>query len=382
MLSKVTYVLCAVAAVSGSLHHGDEAGHHEAPLVLQSAALDKEVQPITVHEPHYQHGHHDHHSHHGHQAFHAHHHGHQAHQTHYDHRDHHGHHGHDEHGGHNCYQRYKFGYKILDKYGNKQAREEEADEHNNRKGYYSFIDHNGLHRKVEYVADKHGFRATVITNEPGTAKQNPAHVKMLANPPMIDQHAAGYGVGHEAHNKHFTHAEFDPKEAAVAEHGEAPLVKEAAVAVAAIDTPVVTAKEAVVSVPHERHVVPAGIVKAAPVSIDQGALHAHVAPQWPTPSVEPLSKAHAHEGQYGNAHSHGYTSVTTKHAHSYAPVTPEHAHVYAHIAGEHFSTKQDGLAGHKSYGLARQASYNFPAATYSVHGYRNGHVTGGYRRAH
>lgn len=76
-------------------------------------------------------------------------------------------------------QRYKFGYKITDKYGNKQLREEETDEYNNRKGYYSFIDHDGKHRKVEYVADGRGFRATVITNEPGTAHSHPAEADII-----------------------------------------------------------------------------------------------------------------------------------------------------------------------------------------------------------
>ncbi|XP_028967172.1 uncharacterized protein LOC114828205 [Galendromus occidentalis] len=75
----------------------------------------------------------------------------------------------------------RFGYKIIDKYGNKQIREEEADAYNNRKGYYSFIDHNGKHRKVEYVADRHGFHATIKTNEPGTAPSHPAGAQTIAH---------------------------------------------------------------------------------------------------------------------------------------------------------------------------------------------------------
>lgn len=50
------------------------------------------------------------------------------------------------------------------------------------KGSYGYTDEHGIHREVHYVADHHGFRAEVKTNEPGTANQDPAHVKMYANP--------------------------------------------------------------------------------------------------------------------------------------------------------------------------------------------------------
>ena len=39
-------------------------------------------------------------------------------------------------------------------------------------GTYGYTDSYGIYRQVEYVADKHGFRATVKTNEPGTANQS------------------------------------------------------------------------------------------------------------------------------------------------------------------------------------------------------------------
>lgn len=41
------------------------------------------------------------------------------------------------------------------------------------KGSYGYKDKHGLFREVTYIADKHGFRAHVKTNEPGTAKKNP-----------------------------------------------------------------------------------------------------------------------------------------------------------------------------------------------------------------
>jgi hypothetical protein len=40
-----------------------------------------------------------------------------------------------------------------------------------------------LNRIVEYIADAAGFRATVKTNEPGTANANPADVQVSADEP-------------------------------------------------------------------------------------------------------------------------------------------------------------------------------------------------------
>lgn len=39
-------------------------------------------------------------------------------------------------------------------------------------GTYGYTDSYGIYRQVDYVADKHGFRATIKTNEPGTASQS------------------------------------------------------------------------------------------------------------------------------------------------------------------------------------------------------------------
>lgn len=49
------------------------------------------------------------------------------------------------------------------------------------KGSYGFTDERGIHRQVDYVADKAGFRAEVKTNEHGTAPLNPAAVKMVSS---------------------------------------------------------------------------------------------------------------------------------------------------------------------------------------------------------
>ncbi|XP_015786512.1 cuticle protein 16.8 [Tetranychus urticae] len=78
---------------------------------------------------------------------------------------------------------YSFGYDIDDGYGNNNHRMEEGDEHGNKRGSYGYTDAYGVYRKVDYIADDYGFRATVTTNEPGTANSDPADVKMYSKEP-------------------------------------------------------------------------------------------------------------------------------------------------------------------------------------------------------
>ncbi|XP_053214707.1 cuticle protein 16.8-like [Panonychus citri] len=89
-------------------------------------------------------------------------------------------------------QPYSFGYDINDGYGNKNHKQEEGDEYGAKRGSYGYTDAHGIYRKVDYVADKHGFRATVSTNEPGTAPKDPADVKMIVkeSPPSHSVYAA------------------------------------------------------------------------------------------------------------------------------------------------------------------------------------------------
>ncbi|GFY75894.1 cuticle protein 16.8 [Trichonephila inaurata madagascariensis] len=49
-----------------------------------------------------------------------------------------------------------------------------------------YADLNGIERVVEYVADEHGYRADIKTNEPGTESQNPANVLLHASPVVVD----------------------------------------------------------------------------------------------------------------------------------------------------------------------------------------------------
>ncbi|XP_055939936.1 uncharacterized protein LOC129969398 [Argiope bruennichi] len=73
---------------------------------------------------------------------------------------------------------FTFGYRFTDDYGTMQAREEKTDPNGSKTGSYSFVDASGNYRRVDYVADVHGFRATVRTNEPGIFPENPAHVRV------------------------------------------------------------------------------------------------------------------------------------------------------------------------------------------------------------
>ncbi|GIY88404.1 adult-specific rigid cuticular protein 15.7 [Caerostris extrusa] len=51
-------------------------------------------------------------------------------------------------------------------FGATNSRSEVGDGYGNRKGSYTITDIDGRARRVDYVADGHGFRATVKTNEP------------------------------------------------------------------------------------------------------------------------------------------------------------------------------------------------------------------------
>ncbi|KAH7967099.1 hypothetical protein HPB49_022681 [Dermacentor silvarum] len=79
-------------------------------------------------------------------------------------------------------QPYSFGYDTADEFGNRQFRSEQGDANNAKTGSYGYTDVNGLYRRVSYVADANGFRATVDTNEPGTAPGASAGVVFNAAP--------------------------------------------------------------------------------------------------------------------------------------------------------------------------------------------------------
>ncbi|GFY58267.1 adult-specific rigid cuticular protein 15.7 [Trichonephila inaurata madagascariensis] len=99
---------------------------------------------------------------------------------------------------------YAFGYDIKDGLGAANSRSEVGDVHGNKKGSYTIADIDGRARRVDYVADGHGFRATVKTNEPGTAASAPA-AALIASPyagpvaPVVNYVApAAAVIGHAA----------------------------------------------------------------------------------------------------------------------------------------------------------------------------------------
>ncbi|GBN87130.1 Adult-specific rigid cuticular protein 15.7 [Araneus ventricosus] len=80
-----------------------------------------------------------------------------------------------------AYGNYAFNYGIKDGLGATNSRAEVGDAHGNKKGTYTIADIDGRARQVDYVADGLGFRATVKTNEPGTAASAPA-AALIASP--------------------------------------------------------------------------------------------------------------------------------------------------------------------------------------------------------
>ena len=78
---------------------------------------------------------------------------------------------------------YNFGYDVRDDYGNHQYRKEESDAQGNVRGSYGYTDANGVFRVVDYVADVHGFRASIRSNEPGIGNAQAANILLNAEQP-------------------------------------------------------------------------------------------------------------------------------------------------------------------------------------------------------
>ncbi|KAH7986666.1 hypothetical protein HPB52_024810 [Rhipicephalus sanguineus] len=82
-------------------------------------------------------------------------------------------------------QPYSFGFENVDEYGTQLYHKEQGDASNAKKGSYGYKDAAGLFRRVEYVADLNGYRATVDTNEPGTAPGQTGDAIFNANPIVV-----------------------------------------------------------------------------------------------------------------------------------------------------------------------------------------------------
>ncbi|GBM71506.1 hypothetical protein AVEN_183653-1 [Araneus ventricosus] len=81
---------------------------------------------------------------------------------------------------------YEFGYETNDDKGTTTFRKEKSDG-KKVEGTYGYKDDKGIERVVEYVADEHGYRAQIKTNEPGTESQNPADVILDAKPIIVEE---------------------------------------------------------------------------------------------------------------------------------------------------------------------------------------------------
>ncbi|XP_049519049.1 adult-specific rigid cuticular protein 15.7-like [Dermacentor silvarum] len=92
-------------------------------------------------------------------------------------------------------QPYSFGYDTTDEFGTQLFHKEQGDASNAKTGSYGYRDANGLFRTVKYVADANGFRATIDTNEPGTAPGASADAVFNANPVAAPAGAGKGGAG-------------------------------------------------------------------------------------------------------------------------------------------------------------------------------------------
>ncbi|XP_077552681.1 cuticle protein 10.9-like [Haemaphysalis longicornis] len=112
-------------------------------------------------------------------------------------------------------QPYSFGYDNVDEFGTQSFHKEQGDANNAKTGSYGYRDAYGVYRKVNYVADANGFRATIDTNEPGTAPGHTADAeynakpvaakaaaKAASAPVAIYAPAPAYGAEHSAYGAH------------------------------------------------------------------------------------------------------------------------------------------------------------------------------------
>ncbi|KAH6937523.1 hypothetical protein HPB50_001323 [Hyalomma asiaticum] len=88
---------------------------------------------------------------------------------------------------------HSFGYDTRDEFGTQLFHKEQGDASNAKTGTYGYRDANGLYRTVTYVADANGFRATIDTNEPGTAPGASADAVFNAKPVAAPAVAPGAG---------------------------------------------------------------------------------------------------------------------------------------------------------------------------------------------
>lgn len=86
---------------------------------------------------------------------------------------------------------YEFEYSAAATGGSSARRE--SNDGTRVTGTYTLAGPDGINRVVHYVADKDGFRATIVTNEPGTESQSPSGVILNSSQLPAEQIALQYG---------------------------------------------------------------------------------------------------------------------------------------------------------------------------------------------
>lgn len=81
---------------------------------------------------------------------------------------------------------YTFSYSA-DSLGGRSAHQESGDGNGRVQGFYTILGADGRERRVEYVADELGYRATVQTNEVGTKGDSAANAEYIVSAPSDAQ---------------------------------------------------------------------------------------------------------------------------------------------------------------------------------------------------
>ena len=83
---------------------------------------------------------------------------------------------------------YAFSYSA-DSLGGRAAHSEQGDGTGRVQGFYTILGADGRERRVEYVADELGYRATIQTNEIGTKADSAANAEYIVSAPTDQQMA-------------------------------------------------------------------------------------------------------------------------------------------------------------------------------------------------
>lgn len=81
---------------------------------------------------------------------------------------------------------YQFSYSA-DSLGGRSAHQEQGDGNGRVQGFYTILGADGRERRVEYVADELGYRATIQTNEVGTKADSAANAEYIVSAPTDGQ---------------------------------------------------------------------------------------------------------------------------------------------------------------------------------------------------